>query len=125
MGMHPEKQNRIQRFKSPITFKPIETKPGLFDIYLITSSIPDDMFAQSFLIHKTIQRGTQIVDKIELNTPPKGSFDIDEFLRFAIDIAGPVECMKGYEHHKNYKVIKRIYDELKNGSRRRKEGKST
>ncbi len=62
----------IDRFKSPITFKPFLQKKEWL-IYIIISSIPDDMKNVTF----NIQSGK---NKTSLITP---DFDIDAYLKFA------------------------------------------
>ncbi len=103
-----DETNSIKRFKSPIAFKPIETKPGIFDVYIITSPIPDEMFNKPFIINK-INNGN-IVDSITLNTP--NAFDLDDYLEFAIreiDLANHV----ARNNAPNYRTISSIYRQLK------------
>lgn len=104
---HDEK-NSIQRFKSPITFKPIETRPGIFDVHIITSPIPHNMFNKPFIINKIDNNKT--VDSITIDTP--SAFDLDDYLEFAIreiDLANHV----ANNNAPNYGKISSIYRQLK------------
>jgi hypothetical protein len=109
-----DKENEIQRFQSPIIFKPIATDKNKFRVYLILNHIPDEMFNKKFKINKI--PGNPKNDFKELFTPPR--FDIEDFLKFAIslDIANHVE-QKYHEKQKNdknyYHIIYDIYSSLK------------
>jgi len=100
--------NNIQRFKSPITFKPIETGPGIFDIHILTFPIPRNMFNETFKINKL--NSNEIVDSITLNTP--SSFDLNDYLEFAIreiDLTNHA----GNNNAPNFRTISSIYGQLK------------
>jgi hypothetical protein len=109
-----DEKNKIQRFQSPIIFKPIATDENNFRVYLILNHIPDEMFNKKFKINKI--PGNPKNDFKELFTPPR--FDIEDFLKFAIslDIANHVE-QKYHEKQKNdknyYHIIYDIYSSLK------------
>ncbi|HCC69057.1 MAG TPA: hypothetical protein DEP99_04130 [Nitrospiraceae bacterium] len=115
-----DEQNEIQRFKSPITFKPVETANGQFKIYLITSPLTPDIFNKEFTIYKVIE---EIVNgkkrkkqdgSVTLKTPPEvNQFDIDKYLQFALSIDIDKHVDSKFHEHEYFRVIKRIYSGLK------------
>jgi len=114
-----DKGNEIERFKSPITFKPIlsEDKDSTkFTVYLILNPIPDGIFDKKFKINKVVKRNKTVkqpVCSITLKTPPKGEFDIEEYLKFALNIN--IDEHVDEESRKNWRfiIIKNIYSQLK------------
>ena len=105
-----DKDNPVQRFRSPITFKPIENSAGGFDVYLITTPIPAALFGKKFQINKLVDKNA--LDHIGLETPPENTFDIDEYLDFAIRKMKPETLMAGYENLEQFKIISNIYTDL-------------
>jgi CRISPR/Cas system CMR-associated protein Cmr1 (group 7 of RAMP superfamily) len=67
-------QIKIDRFKSPITFKPIKTNNG-YDIHIILQQIPNAMYSTSF----NISNGR---DHFQINTPNSFQFSLPDFLRW-------------------------------------------
>lgn len=63
----------VDRYKSPITYKPFHTGNGNWKIYIIPTEIPEEMKKQKF----TISEGRNSLDLI---TP---DFDLSKYLRFA------------------------------------------
>lgn len=122
-----DEQNEIQRFKSPITFKPIETTTmRQFKVYLITSPLPNDIFDKDFTIHKVIEekikgnRAKTRVCFITLKTPPLTNpvdIDIDKYLRFALSIDIDKHVDSNFHSHEYFKIIKQIYSELKESAK--------
>jgi len=109
-----DKGNEIERFKSPITFKPIlsEDKDSTkFTVYLILNPIPDDIFDKEFKINKT--RGHLELDSITLRTPPQGKFDIEKYLESALATNICRHVDKKFQNDWRFKVIKCIYSQLK------------
>jgi len=112
-----DETNEIQRFQSPIIFKPIATDENNFRVYLILNHIPDEMFNKKFKINKIPENSSkESFDSKELFTPPR--FDIEDFLKYAIslEIENYVE-QKYHEKQKNnknyYDIIYDIYSSLK------------
>lgn len=67
-------ENKIDRFKSPLLIKPI-FKNGMFDVYLIPSSIPEAYLNAEFAISSSNKRRN-----FNMRTP--SAFDVDDFLQF-------------------------------------------
>ncbi len=105
----------IERYKSPIIFKPIEVKNGEFDVYLIINPIEKGMFNQIFQVSKIVKNDNQRTDSepecFKIITPSE--FDIEAYLRWAIRVGINEQVESRYRTHENYKVIERIYKELK------------
>lgn len=59
---------KIERFRSPLTFKIFGNT-----IYILVGSIPDDLYGATFEFENEGR-------KILINTPPKGTFDLYQFL---------------------------------------------
>lgn len=64
-----DKENGINRFRSPITFKVFDS-----NIYMLPENIPDEIYGRKFQF--TNQRGEYII----IETPPLGTFDLNKFL---------------------------------------------
>lgn len=76
--------NKIDRFKSPILIKPIY-KNGVFDVYLIPTSIPTTYLNAEFSISSKNRR-----DSFNMKTP--ATFDVNDFLQ-VITCDGIIEFM--------------------------------
>ncbi len=68
-------QETINRFKSPVTFKPVRNGNG-YDVYVCVKSIPAEYGSQAFLI----QRGNEV--RLTLETPPLGAFRITKYFDY-------------------------------------------
>jgi len=109
-----DEKNEIERFKSPITFKPIhldDRDSTKFTVYLILNPIPEGIFNKEFKINKV---GGQSVDPITLKTPPLTvRFNIEDYFNFVlnIDIYNHVD----EESRKNwrFRIINNIYSQLR------------
>ena len=108
-------QNEIQRFKSPIVFKPILLN-NAFKVYLILNPIPLGIFDKGFKINKKGEDEIEVQDTIELKTPPTEEFDLVKFFEFALSeisktgIDNYVE--KGFQRRGEFDKIKDIYTQL-------------
>lgn len=67
----------ITRFKSPITFKPINEN-GKFKVYLLSSPIPEVLYGQSFKLTSSPSSSV-----LNLEFPHKGEVSIIDFLEYA------------------------------------------
>jgi len=114
-----DENNEIERFKSPITFKPIlsdDRDSTKFTVYLILNPIPNGIFDKEFKINKI---GGQPVDPITLKTPPLTErFNIEEYLKFALNVNIDEHVGREFHNHGFFRTIQKIYSEL-----RRSEGK--
>lgn len=68
-------QESIDRFKSPVVFKPVRNGNG-YDVYVCVKPIPAEFGNQAF----AIQRGNEA--RLTLETPPPGSFRITKYFDF-------------------------------------------
>jgi len=107
-----DEKNKIQRFQSPIIFKPIATDENNFRVYLILNHIPDEMFNKKFIINKIPENGSkESFDSIELFTPPR--FDIEDFLKYALTIDIKKHVDENYQKDYRFGIIENIYSQLK------------
>jgi hypothetical protein len=109
-----DEENEIQRFQSPIIFKPIATDENNFRVYLILNHIPDEMFNKEFKINKKIGKENKISGSMTLRTPPtEERFDIEDFLKYALTIDIKKYVDENYQEDYRFKIIKNIYSQLK------------
>lgn len=71
---NPKDKDAIDRFRSPITFKIFGN-----NVYLLPEEIPDAIYDHEFTF--TSSRKQQV----KMKTPPKGSFDLNDFLYNHLD----------------------------------------
>jgi len=98
-----EKENtEIDRFKSPLFFKPIATNTG-YRIYIGFEEIPNEMLDTEFQIKNRGQH-------FPLRTPAK--FDIADFLKFAftVDISNHVDSK--FHSSNEFMVLSKIFRQL-------------
>jgi hypothetical protein len=99
--------NEIDRFKSPILFKPIRSNDNSFTVFFKGTEIPNNYLDKRFRIRAKEK------NHLELKTYP--DFDIDEFLDYAIfeveleDLLGDEE----YENHPKFKTIKNMFTQIR------------
>jgi hypothetical protein len=104
--------NKIQRFQSPIIFRPIARDENNFRVYLILNHIPDEMFDKEFKINKIPENGSkESFDSKELFTPPR--FDIGDFLKYALTIDIKKHVDENYQKDYRFRIINDIYSSLK------------
>jgi len=93
----------IDRFPSPITFKPIKENNGQYRVYFWAEN-SDEMLNQEFHIKRN-RNGN-----LRLRTPNK--FDIDEFLKFAIN-TNISHIENKYREIREFKDLERIFNSIK------------
>lgn len=105
-----EKENEIERFKSPIIFKPIKTD-NKFKVYFKATSINSRFLDHEFIIKKDS-------DSITLRTVSE--FDFEEFFNFAFqtELKDYMKKHSGenankYMKSREFKKIEQIYEQLK------------
>jgi len=98
----------IDRFKSPIIFKPIRKSEKLFEIFFKGDTIPKDYLDKDFQIKKGSERPI-----LTLKTYPK--FDIDEFLDYAIFEVDLEELVgnEDYINHSKFRQIEKIFNQIR------------
>ncbi len=106
--------NEVERFKSPIIFKPIKISQNEFRVYIFIEGYEEAIFKKNFLILKD---DSSIRDSLNIKTPT--SFDLKEFLTFAFEfniekhIQNYTRDGEDYTNHFNYNHIKELYSNLK------------
>lgn len=105
-------QEKIDRFKSPITFKPVyfEDK-NKFVVYIVVSEIPDDMYDTVFEI--STDR-----DSFQINTPIKKHFSMQTYLDWLFKADDNGNYVNIYEMSSNvsysvYNKLKQIFEDLR------------
>lgn len=111
-GKRKETQNRqevtaIQRFKSPVTFKPVLNDEGeSLTVYFWANDSVEEFLDEEFLI-RTGKGG----DSLVLKTPAEFSFD--DFFDFAFNIDLSKHISGEFHAQSKYKVLSRIYQDIK------------
>lgn len=99
---------KIERFKSPITFKIIQKNSfGCYDVFILTEPINKEFLGQEFVV-KAGGKGD-----LSMYTP--SVFNIDSFLKFAfteVDLNKHVQKEK-YRKRWQFKILESIYNEIK------------
>lgn len=104
--------NRIDRFESPILFKPVILNDDTFRVYLVANSIPEAFLNHTFEIKSKSYPGNNFSAKTPQN------FDISDFLDFCFkrcfktdqDVQNHIQGDRGKEEARS---LIRIYSELR------------
>jgi hypothetical protein len=96
-----DKNVEIVRYKSPITFVPIENVNG-YTVYLWTEQVHEKMLGRKFEINSKAKSGQT------LYTP--SNFDINDYLNFLTTIKLYDIVEKKFHGHWKYKSIKSIFN---------------
>ncbi|OSA97853.1 hypothetical protein [Clostridium botulinum] len=111
-------EDKIERIKSPILFKPIKDEQGNFRIYVRAKSIPKEFFDKTFRIMKCVGKTNKemVAKEIELTTPKYEEFSVEKFLKF-------VKYKETANRRKKYAYGKSNYnkDNMKNSNSKQKE----
>lgn len=104
----------IERFKSPITIKPVRHEnTDVFDVFIATEEIPEAYFDQQFEVVSKTWKGKSVIMKI----PPASLFTIDRYLEFCFKEVFPNdEALKKHisnDDKKESKQLLRIFSELR------------
>ncbi|MBK9257710.1 MAG: hypothetical protein IPM42_19810 [Saprospiraceae bacterium] len=103
----------IDRFKSPITFKPIKRKEiNIYDVYIVTNEIHQKYLGHNLIVNsKSSNSGS-------LNMSIPKNFSIEEYLNFCFKTIFPsdMEFDAHVSNHNNIdaKILKSIFNELRN-----------
>lgn len=103
------KSEGIERFPSPIFFKPIQ-KNDHFIVYFDIKPLDDRIFDKLFEISNTRDRQS---GTLTLKTPPKGVIDLHEFIRFAVSQDLDEHVENKYKKHEYFGILKDIYSQVK------------
>lgn len=97
----------VERFKSPILFKPIRRKDNSFDVFFKGISVPEKYLDKEFVV-KCNNSGN-------LHLKTFKDFDIDEFLDYAIFEVDLTELLgdEKYVYDFRFKKIKRMFNKIR------------
>lgn len=114
-----DESNEIQRFMSPILFKPLLEDKDKFRVYIVLRQVANEMFNKQFKINKIVRISrdeTEHLDDMKLSTPLSENFDLNEFFEFALSSLSKIGIDKYvdpcFHDTIEYKTIKSIYDQL-------------
>lgn len=115
-GADIKKENRdIDRYKSPITFKPVKIN-GEFHIFILLSDIDDKYLGKVFTIKSVEHRGVRSSLQFQIPNNKSFLFDLFDFIAKKIDIN---HCVDGRyrkyvkDNINYYDVLSDIYSQLK------------
>lgn len=94
-------RDSIERFKSPIFFKPIKIEPGKHKIFFWADDIEDDMYDHEFTI-----RNRQ--NTFSLSTPPKSVFNLEEYLDWVFNHKNNLLRMSGADNYSRFRVYRSL-----------------
>ena len=97
-------EKKIDRFKSPITFKPIVEGKGM-RIYFWADKSVEDILNREFLVNFERKKG------LKLKTP--AIFDFDEFFEFAFALDLSKHIDSEYHNNGQYTKLVRMFKEIK------------
>lgn len=114
---HSPKSNQetIDRFKSPVLFKPVRNGDG-YDVYVCVKPIPTEFGNQAFLI----QRGNEAQARLTLETPPPGAFRITKYFDYVkreiadlIENADPQVVTVNDDRDPDWRKIKAVFNSFR------------
>jgi len=101
-----KKSDVVQRYQSPILFKPIFNENGNYIVHFKADKLPDKMLNQTFNISTRGKRPFLI------KTPE--NFDFDDFFRFIKDNFNITEHVEDrYQTAREFYILDNIYEQLK------------
>ncbi|MDX2246835.1 MAG: hypothetical protein SF052_08685 [Bacteroidia bacterium] len=114
-SVHPTRNGKteelIERFASPIWFKPVRSADKKsFDVYIGANDVPGEYLGEPFAIKSKNDRSS---GALTLTTP--STFDIKGYLRFALTKVDLSKHVEGKYHSKReYQTLKNIFDSIQN-----------
>ena len=110
-----DEENEIERFKSPITFKPINLgsrESTAFMVHITLNPIPEGIFNKKFRVNKVVDKKTS--DTLTLTTPPSSEhFNIEDYFNFALNINLFSHVDEDSRKNWRYRIINDIYHQLR------------
>jgi len=103
-----KKEVAIQRFKSPITFKPILEEGNKMTVYFWANDTVNDILGEEFSINAG--RGAQA---LKLKTPSEDEFSFDEFFTFAFNINLSQHISNEFHSQGEYTRLTKMYEDIK------------
>ncbi|MDR2011244.1 MAG: hypothetical protein LBQ22_12265 [Bacteroidales bacterium] len=100
----------IERFKSPLTIKPIQISNNKIKVYLIANQIEKEYLGSSFDINSSTYHPRNKEDKLKLKIFPE--FDLEEYLIFVTEF-DITTCVNDKNHRIYKKYIEPIYKQFK------------
>ena len=105
LGLTIQKESKnINRYKSPITFKPIQIENKRVRVYLFADHINKKFLDEYFEVKA---KGTPL----QIKTPKE--FDIENFLKFSFSTDLSLHIDQKFQTHPNFKKLQNIFDNLK------------
>lgn len=100
-------ESEIERFKSPVIFKPIRINEDSFNVFFHGYTVPNDFLGKQFKIKHNNQ------GNLTLKTYPK--FDIDDFLDYAIFEVDLEELLgdEEYVNHPKFQAIETMFNQIR------------
>lgn len=111
-------ENKVKRFKSPITIKPIRIDEDTFEIFILLNPIDEKLFNEKITVIKTFDEGygrdkREIIDKKIENLEFWNGFSLDNYFSFIDEFEIDKHIDKKFEKHPYYTLINNIYTDLK------------
>lgn len=103
-----DKSDKIERFPSPIFFKPIN-KGDHFIVFFDIKPLDDRIFDKLFKITKNSNKNRVL----ELRTPPKNLIDLHDFIKFAVSLDLDKHVEDGFKKHEYFGILKDIYSQVR------------
>jgi hypothetical protein len=102
-----ESLGTIERFKSPIIFKPIRINQNSFNVFFKATEISEDYLGQKFRI--------KFNDRSNLTLPVYPEFDMDDFLNYAIFEVDLTELLGApdYKNHPKFEMIQKMFTQIR------------
>jgi hypothetical protein len=97
----------VERFKSPVIFKPVRTNDNSFNVFFKATEVPEDYLGHKF--------GIKFNNRSNLTLPVYPEFDIDDFLDYALFEVDLRELLgdPDYEEHSKFKTIQKMFDKIR------------
>lgn len=114
-------KNHIDRFKSPILFKPLRQSNGDYKVYIIVEE-PDNAIRNTFFLVKDKYKKRGLKD-LFLRTPKKEEFSMVSFFNYITDrsqfnfsahVDGRYKGYKDSQGLNYFETLKKIFDDLQN-----------
>ena len=96
---------KVQRFKSPITFKPIMNDEQNMTIYFWANDTVDNILNEPFKVKQNNHGDLRLLTPVD--------FDFDAFFEFALNIDLTTHIQQQFHNTNEYKKLQRIFKDIK------------
>lgn len=97
-------ERQIERFKSPITFKPMRLDDNTFRVFVLLRELPEQMFDANFMLESSRQKKSY-----HLRTPYKNQFSLADYFDWLFKADSKVDFMR-YMSDPNNNIAKTLVD---------------